>query len=224
MSMTGYQGPVDWRQNLRSRLAGMLQLQSTVDTMDDFTPNPDPKYDYLAQAEQIASKTQNLREELAAQNLRNAQIRARNNATRQTNSIPGIPQGTGGMPGGNGNFAGFMQAIRNQESGGNYQAVNSDSGALGAFQIMPSNILGPGGWDVEAIGRDVNRTAFLNHARLQNRIAGYKLRTYFNKYGAAGAASAWYSGDPSLWNDRNPQGQYPSIREYVLDILRMMRR
>lgn len=123
-----------------------------------------------------------------------------------------------------GGFNAFRQAIKQQESGGNYGAVNADSGAAGAYQIMPGNFVGPGGWDMDTIGRDVNLQAFLNHPRMQNRIAGGKLRDLFNQHGAAGAASAWYSGDPSLWNNRDSQGNYPSIHDYVLEILQRMGR
>jgi len=129
-----------------------------------------------------------------------------------------IPQGAMGK----GAKARFIRAISGQESGGNYGAVNRDSGALGKYQIMPSNIAGPGGWDMEALGRNVTTQQFLSTPKLQEAIAQYKLSQYFNKYGAAGAASTWYSGSPSKWNNRDPQGNYPSIHNYVLSILKAM--
>src|SRR4249920_908201 len=47
-------------------------------------------------------------------------------------------------------FQKFMSAISKQESGGNYNALNKMSGAMGKYQIMPSNILGTKrGWDWE---------------------------------------------------------------------------
>lgn len=129
-----------------------------------------------------------------------------------------LPQGATGK----GAKARFIRAISGQESGGNYGAVNRDSGALGKYQIMPGNIAGPGGWDMEALGRNVTTQQFLSTPKLQEAIAQYKLSKYFEQYGAAGAASAWYSGSPSKWNDRNPQGGYPSIHNYVLSILKAM--
>jgi len=126
--------------------------------------------------------------------------------------------------GGGHGFHNFVQAISGQESGGNYGAVNPDSGAAGAYQIMPGNFVGQGGWDYDALGRDISLQRFLNSRHLQNVIAKEKLRSYFDKYGAAGAASAWYSGEPGLWNNRDSQGNYPSIHQYVEDILRRMGR
>ena len=38
------------------------------------------------------------------------------------------------------NKSAFLAAIRSQESGGNYQAVQGSTGALGAYQVLPSNL------------------------------------------------------------------------------------
>lgn len=119
-------------------------------------------------------------------------------------------------------FRDFFRAIRGQESGGNYGAVNSDSGALGAFQIMPSNLSGPGGWDMEALGYNVTPDQFLDSRKLQNQIARYKLKQYYDKYGVKGAASTWYSGSPTRWNEQDPQGNYPSVHGYVMSILKAL--
>jgi hypothetical protein len=132
-----------------------------------------------------------------------------------------IPTGIG-APVANNKFANFVNAIAGKESGGSYSAVNKDSGALGKYQIMPGNFVGPGGWDRDALGRDITAQQFLNSPKLQDRIARYKLRKYFKEYGVRGAASAWYSGDPNKWRNTSPQGGYPSIAAYVNDILRRM--
>jgi hypothetical protein len=52
-----------------------------------------------------------------------------------------------GTPGGNmpTSVAGMFACIRNAESGGNYSAVNSSSGAGGAYQFMPSTWASLGG-------------------------------------------------------------------------------
>ncbi len=128
------------------------------------------------------------------------------------------------IPNAGGNLGAFIQAISGKESGGNYGAVNSSSGAMGKYQIMPANIAGPGGWDKEALGRDITTQQFMNSPKLQEQIARFKLSQYYNKYGAAGAASAWYSGSPTKWKtSTGAQGAYPSIHNYVLDILNAMR-
>lgn len=121
-----------------------------------------------------------------------------------------------------GNFGAFVQAIAGKESGGSYSARNPHSGAMGKYQIMPSNIAGPGGWDMEILGRNITPEQFMANPALQDRIALGKLRQYYNKYGVRGAASAWYSGDPNKWQNTSPQGGYPSIAAYVQDIIRRM--
>lgn len=187
----------------------------------DYHMDADPEFDYLAKAEQMQNRINRMRMQAAAQRAQNRNISVANSRINMPNA--NINLGGMGVP--KGNFGAFIQAISGQESGGNYGVVNKDSGALGKYQILPSNLTGSGsGWDYEALGRDVNTTAFLNNPRMQERIARYKLRQYFDKYGAAGAASAWYSGDPNKWRDKSPQGGYPSIYEYVQDILRAMGR
>lgn len=120
------------------------------------------------------------------------------------------------------NFGAFVQAIAGKESGGSYSARNPHSGAMGKYQIMPSNIEGSGGWDMEILGRNITPQQFMSNPALQDKIALGKLRQYYNKYGPRGAASAWYSGDPNKWQNTSPQGGYPSIAAYVADIIRRM--
>ena len=116
-------------------------------------------------------------------------------------------------------FNAFLAAIIGQESGGNYRAVNKDSGALGYAQVMPANVAA---WSKEILGYSVTPTQFLNSPALQRAIVEGKLRKYYNQYGAAGAASAWYSGDPKAYNSTRSQGNYPSIKQYVDQVLARM--
>jgi hypothetical protein len=152
--------------------------------------------------------------------------------TAQSAAAMGIgaaPSRKGGRPVGNSNIpagklGAFIKAMREQESGGRYGVVNS-IGAMGAYQIMPSNILGPGGWDKEILGRNVSRGAFLNNRGIQDRIAQGKMRQYFNQYGAAGAAKAWYAGPGNArLNSDRPQSGGPSINDYARSVLRKMRK
>lgn len=148
--------------------------------------------------------------------------------------VPGtsitIPGSGGGSGKGGKSFESFMQAIQAQESGGSYSARNRSSGAMGKYQIMPGNITGSGGWDKEALGRNVSVSQFMGSPEIQDAIARHKLQQYYNQYGAAGAAVAWYAGPGNAkkyvasggkgFNRR--QGNYPSVSSYAQQILRRM--
>lgn len=126
-------------------------------------------------------------------------------------------------------FEKFAAAIGRKESNNNYRAVNKDSGAMGKYQIMPSNIYGARrGWDYEALGYDVNERQFLSSPQIQETIARYKLQQYYNKYGPTGASIAWYAGPAAAnyWQKTGristaPQSAYPSIAGYAQQIARM---
>lgn len=126
-----------------------------------------------------------------------------------------------------GSFGSFLRSIAAQESGGNYGAVNRSSGAMGKYQIMPGNLVGlRRGWDYEALGRDVSNTEFLRSPQIQEAIAQFKLRSYYNKWGPAGAAVAWYAGPGAvgrkLRRSRGYTGGYPSIDAYMRQVLGRM--
>jgi hypothetical protein len=138
---------------------------------------------------------------------------------------------TGGSPvagrpttgGGGSEFNRLVSAIAGKESGGNYGAVNRSSGALGKYQIMPGNV---GPWSQQILGRRVSTSEFLRNPQLQESIARGKLLEYYKKYGAAGAATAWYAGPGAVrtkMGSTRKQGAYPSINAYWQDILRRMR-
>lgn len=142
-----------------------------------------------------------------------------------------LPTNQGYSPTGGGNLGGgdelsrLMRAIRSKESGGNYQAINKDSGAMGGYQIMPFNLFGGSEWDRKALGRDVGRSEFLNNRGIQDAIAKWQLGNYLRKYGAAGAAVAWYGGEGSVKNmySRTTQtGGYPSLYAYWQSVLSKM--
>lgn len=99
------------------------------------------------------------------------------------------------MTGGGSAFDKFLRAIASQESGGNYGAVNRSSGALGKYQIMPGNVPS---WARQILGRSVSPGQFLHNPKLQEQIARAKLLSYYKKYGARGAAEAWYGGPGSI--------------------------
>lgn len=183
--------------------------------------------DYLQKAEDIMFRANNMQQQANMTRLRNSMMQyqgAVNGMGKDKFSGALIIDGVKGGPVTNGGRLGsFLKAISHKESGGNYGARNSSSGAMGKYQIMPANIQGPGGWDKEALGRNITTQQFMSTPKLQEAIAQYKLTQYFRKYGAAGAASAWYSGSPTKWKTSyGGQGAYPSIHNYVTSILRAM--
>lgn len=121
----------------------------------------------------------------------------------------------------------FFSKVAAQESGGNYGATNSRTGAFGKYQIMPENWPS---WSREAgLPEGAEQTP-----ENQEKVAKYKLGQYFDKYGAEGALVAWYSGEQNAkrwvdgekdaigengqhysWDAKQGNGDEPSIREYV---------
>lgn len=109
-----------------------------------------------------------------------------------------------------GQEAQFINSEIQQESGGNYSAV-SNAGALGKYQIMPANLPS---WEQEAGARQEDANEFLSDHAEQDQVGVYKLDQYYQKYGAAGAASAWYSGSPT------PRGS--DVQKYVDSVIGRM--
>jgi len=111
----------------------------------------------------------------------------------------------------------FMQAIGTQESGGNYNLVNPDSGAAGKYQFMPES------WGdyAEAVGlpRNLPMTPE-NH----EKVARLNMERLYNKFGNwRDVAIAWYGGEGAVnYSDAaksRPQGKYPSINSYADSVM-----
>lgn len=115
----------------------------------------------------------------------------------------------------------FINAIGGQESGGNYNAVNGRTGASGKYQIMPEN------WSAWAQEAGLSADAPMTPEN-QEIVARHKLGEYYDKYGARGAAMAWYAGEGSLnyseeaLNRKQGKGDEPSINEYADQVLSRM--
>jgi hypothetical protein len=175
------------------------------------------------------------RREQAANEQSLAQRRAQYGAmTTQQNNANAMQSGfgvSGGSGSGGSEFQRFKNSIGTKESSNNYNARNRDSGAMGRYQIMPANLGGArSGWDYEALGYDVSASQFMKSPEIQEKVATYKLQQYYNKYGAAGAAIAWYAG-PGTANKfvnsgqvskRIQNGGYPSVYAYMQAILNGM--
>lgn len=117
-------------------------------------------------------------------------------------------------------FEQFFWAIAQQESGGNYGAVGvyvRGDRAYGKYQVMGNNIPS---WTKAYLGKSLTPQQFLNSPSAQEAVAKGRLKSYYNKYGDRGAASAWYSGNPNLHSSTRSQSGGPSIKSYVDSVLR----
>jgi hypothetical protein len=143
----------------------------------------------------------------------------------QMPNLPANNRGVASTGGGGTELDKLIRAIRSQESNDNYRAINRDSGALGGYQIMPFNLFGGSEWDRKALGRDVGRDEFLNNPQIQDAIARWQLGNYLKKYGAAGAAVAWYGGPgavQNMYSKTTQTGGYPSLYAYWQSVLSKM--
>jgi hypothetical protein len=144
-------------------------------------------------------------------------------ATPNMNTVSGQGDDTGApmsgatVPkGGANDIDKFMAAIGGQESGGNYNARNSGSGAAGKYQIMPAN-WGP--WAQEAgLGANAPMTA-VN----QERVARFKINQYYQQFGDWGkVAKAWYSGPGNVNKNVGGGKGYPTSDAYAQQVLARM--
>lgn len=184
---------------------------------DDYMVQPLPQYDYLSKAAEFQQKARQLL-------LESAQNSAYNNTPNITyDGLKVNRSGGSGRGRGKTTLDRLLRALGAQESGNRYGARNSSSGAMGRWQVMPANIQGTRrGWDYEVLGRDISTSQFMNSPKLQDAIVRAKFGNYYRQHGARGALSAWYSGDPNKWNSRTPQGGYPSIYNYIQQVLNRM--
>lgn len=115
-------------------------------------------------------------------------------------------------------FEQFLAAIAGQESGGlrdPYRVVNA-WGAVGKYQVLKSNIPQ---WSRAALGYSITWQKYRDSPELQEKIVRHRMKGYWDKYGARGAASAWYSGNPTLHQSTRPQPGGPSIKSYVDSVI-----
>jgi hypothetical protein len=100
-----------------------------------------------------------------------------------------------------------MEALRTLESGGNYGAMNSGSGAAGAYQFIPSTWNDFGGYS----------SAAQAPPSVQDQRARQDVMGFLNRYGPAGVAGMWY--DPSVYLSGNlnvvPPGNQVSMNDYI---------
>lgn len=111
----------------------------------------------------------------------------------------------------------FIWAVGIQESGGRYDAINSGSGALGRWQVMPANVPG---WTAKAVGHALTASQFYHSHYAQDRVAWVILGGDYDTYGPRGAASVWYSGQP----DWHATYGNPPVYAYVNSVMAIMAR
>jgi hypothetical protein len=129
---------------------------------------------------------------------------------------------------GNDDYLKLRRAIIKQESGGDYQIVNSDSGAIGIGQVMPANV---GPWTERYLGKRLTPEEYRFNNAAQDAVINGRFKDMITAQAQAGysgevmirrAAAEWYSGQPDLWDNDKPQyyngNRYPSIAEYTKSI------
>lgn len=204
--------------------------QSKIDSIGASLSNPVemPKFQYQASPTAGQSTLRNKLGNGAQVNVVQPAARQQSTPNAIPNQAPGAQVNLTASKGGT-DASAFIGAISSKESGGNYKAVNKHSGALGKYQIMPANIAS---WSKAALGKSISTQEFLSNPDLQEKVAQHKLGEYFSKYGAAGAAVAWYAGEGNAkkyvanggkgYDKKQGGGLYPSVNSYAQDIVKRM--
>ncbi len=139
--------------------------------------------------------------------------------------------------GGNDQLSRLKRAFITQESGGDHNAVNSRTGALGLVQVMPENV---GSFTQRYLGRAMTYAEFKNNRAAQELLAERHFEALLVKhsapgrseeetirriaaehYGGAGAVEYWNStGYHAAGSRYNPYGNEPNMAEYTMSVYR----
>ena len=107
----------------------------------------------------------------------------------------------------------LAKAIRQHESGGNYQAKGG-SGEFGAYQFMPATWRG---WAKKYLGNAGAKMTRIN----QNKVAYYRIKEWKDAgYNPGQIASLWNSGSPQ-WQGKigiNKYGIKYNVPRYVKNV------
>lgn len=116
----------------------------------------------------------------------------------------------------------FMEAIRQQESDGNYGAVNASSGAAGAYQFSF------GTWQQALTLAGLANTVYyreaanLAPASVQDAAARALMSQYYAQFGNSwfNVAEAWYGGPGAVGNPNIGGGPgYPTVGQYANSVI-----
>jgi hypothetical protein len=116
----------------------------------------------------------------------------------------------------------FMQAIRIQESGNNYLAFNSGSGASGAYQFTQGTWVGA--LAMAGLGNSVysREAAYQAPPSVQDAAARALMSSYYNQFGQSwfNVAEAWYGGPGAVGHPDISGGPgYPTVGEYAANVI-----
>ncbi|WP_164740477.1 phage tail length tape measure family protein [Rhizobium chutanense] len=115
-------------------------------------------------------------------------------------SAPVIPVTRGSL----GSISAYAAAIRSIESSGNYSALgpvtSSGDRAYGAYQVMGANVAP---WTRQALGYSLSPSQFLASSSAQDAVFQKVYGGYVSRYGASGAAQAWFGGPGSVGGGGN---------------------
>lgn len=95
------------------------------------------------------------------------------------------------------NMQPYRDGIAGVESGGDYGAVGppvDGNRAYGRYQVMDFNIPN---WTQQALGRSLTPQEFLADPAAQDAVFDHIFGGYVDRYGAEGAARAWFTGSPT---------------------------
>ena len=111
----------------------------------------------------------------------------------------------------------LQEAIKQQESGGDYSVVNPDSGAFGAYQFMPETY----SYAARGAGFDPNDRS----PQAQDAAAQFLIGEYMNQFNDPElVARAWYGGPGNVQGSiDSDEGNYPTIREYGQQVMQRLR-
>ncbi len=103
-----------------------------------------------------------------------------------------------------GDIASMAKVIRGMESSNNYSALGpvlaSGDRAYGAYQVMGANVPS---WTKSALGYSMTPGEFLKSESAQDAVFNKVFGGYVNKFGASGAAQAWFGGPGSVGSGGN---------------------
>lgn len=110
----------------------------------------------------------------------------------------------------------FIAAIRQQETGGE---KNPYQARWGAYAINPAYV---NSLSMQYLGKPMTAAQYMSSPANQDLLGRAALTALYNKYGAQGAASSWYSGNPNLYTSTKAQPGGPSIADYVKSVMGYM--
>lgn len=159
-----------------------------------------PEFDWAAQARDAQVEANTLNQQSSVNAANNTIIQSINEAMAEQQAAQQAALDAAAAPlntGGSGapespRVSAYLRALRKS----NNMDVNDRTlqGQLGTYGMSAQNagVGSEGGWDQQALGRDISAQDFLNSKKLQNQIARYKFGKYLNRFGETGALEKWH--------------------------------